>query len=191
MESQYPPLSLQVLFRPHQVAAGVYLATGAIVVGDVTIGADSSVWFNAVIRGDCEAIRIGERSNIQDLAMLHADPGSPCEIGNNVTVGHSAIIHGARVADNVTIGMRSVILNGAQIGENCIVGAGAVVTQGTVVPPGSLVLGTPGRVVRPLRDEEIAYNRYAAEHYVQTAAAFREGQDHASDKPSSTGGASS
>ncbi len=175
MDSSHEKLSLnlQVQFRPDQIAPGVYIAPGAVVVGDVTIGPESSVWFNAVLRGDCEAICIGARTNIQDLAMLHADPGSPCVIGDGVTVGHSAIVHAARVDGNVTVGMRAVILNGAHIGENCIVGAGAVVTQGTIVPPGSMVLGMPARVIRPLREDEIEYNRYAAAHYLATAAAFQ------------------
>jgi carbonic anhydrase/acetyltransferase-like protein (isoleucine patch superfamily) len=143
-----------------------------VVVGDVTIGEQSSVWFNAVVRGDCEAVRIGRRTNVQDLCMLHADPGVPCVVGDGVTIGHSAIVHAATIGDNTTVGMGSIVLNGARIGENSIVAAGAVVTPGTVVPPGSLVVGIPAKVKRPLTPEEIEHNRQSAEHYVEAAEEF-------------------
>jgi carbonic anhydrase/acetyltransferase-like protein (isoleucine patch superfamily) len=165
-------MTIQTQFRPQQIHPSVFLAPGAVVVGDVTIGAAASVWFGAVIRGDCEAISIGERTNIQDGCIVHADPGYPCRIGNGVTVGHGAIVHGAIVADNVTIGMRAVILNGARIGENSLIGAGALVTEGAEIPPGSLVLGMPGKVVRPLHPDEIERIAQSAEHYIQAAAAF-------------------
>jgi carbonic anhydrase/acetyltransferase-like protein (isoleucine patch superfamily) len=160
-------------FRPQQVHHSVYLASGAVVVGDVTIGEDSSVWFNAVLRGDCERIRIGRGTNIQDSCVLHADPGFPCTLGDGVTVGHGAIVHGAIVGDNVTIGMNAVVMNGALVGENSIVAVGAVVTEGTVIPPGSLAVGLPARVKRPLAAEEIERNRWAAEHYMDNARQFR------------------
>jgi carbonic anhydrase/acetyltransferase-like protein (isoleucine patch superfamily) len=160
-------------FRPQQVHESVYLAPGAVVVGDVAIGEDSSVWFNAVLRGDCEQIRVGRRTNIQDGCVLHADPGYPCTLGDGVTVGHGAIVHGAIVGDNVTIGMNAVVMNGAQVGENSIVAVGAVVTEGTVVPPGSLAIGLPAKVKRPLAAEEIEHNRWAAGHYVDNARRFR------------------
>lgn len=160
-------------FRPEQVHPTAFLARGAVVVGDVTIGEGSSVWFNAVVRADCEAVRIGRRTNIQDHCVLHADPGFPCTLGDGVTVGHGAIVHGATVGDNVTIGMGSVVMNGAVVGENSIVGVGAVVTEGTIVPPGSLVLGLPGKVKRATTPEEIERNRRSAEHYVAAAEAFR------------------
>jgi len=161
-------------FRPEQVHATAFLARGAVVVGDVAIGEESSVWFNAVARADCEAVRIGRRTNVQDCCVLHADPGFPCTLGDGVTVGHGAIVHGATVGDNVTIGMGAVVMNGAVVGENSVVGAGALVTEGTVVPAGSLVLGLPGKVVRATTPEEIERNRRAAAHYVAAARAFRE-----------------
>ena len=158
--------------RPEQVHQAAFIAPGAVVVGDVTIGAEASVWFGAVIRGDIESVRIGERTNIQDGCILHADPGFACDVGRGVTVGHAAIVHGATIGDNVTIGMRAVVLNGARIGENSLVGAGALVTEGVEIPPGSLVLGMPGKVVRPLRADEIEHNARSAAHYVAAAKAF-------------------
>lgn len=161
-----------LLFRRELVAADVYLAAGARIVGDVTIGEQSSVWFNAVLRGDAEAIRIGRRTNIQDNCVLHADPGFPCTLGDGVTVGHGAVVHGATVGDNVVVGMHAVVMNGAQVGENSIIAVGAVVTEGTAIPPGSLVMGMPGKVKRPLAPEEIERNRASAAHYVQNAKRF-------------------
>ncbi|HEX3871795.1 MAG TPA: gamma carbonic anhydrase family protein [Pirellulales bacterium] len=143
-------------------------------MGDVAIAEDSSVWFNAVVRADTEAVRIGRGTNVQDNCVLHADPGFPCTVGNGVTIGHSAIVHGATVGDNVTIGMSAVVMNGAQIGRDSIVAAGAVVTEGTVVPAGSLVLGLPAKVKRPLEPHEIEHNRLAAMHYVAMAARYRD-----------------
>lgn len=158
--------------RAEQIAADVFLAAGVRIVGDVTIGAQSSVWFNAVVRGDSEAIRIGRGTNIQDNSVLHADPGFPCLVGDGVTVGHAAVVHGARVGDNVVIGMHAVVMNGADIGRDCLIAVGALLTEGTVVPPGSLVMGLPGKVLRSLTPDEIARNRRSAEHYVATAKAF-------------------
>jgi len=160
-------------FRPEQTHATAFIAAGATVVGDVTLGAESSVWFGAVLRGDTDRIEVGERTNIQDGAILHADAGFPCIIGSGVTVGHRAIVHGATVGNNVTVGMGAIILNGAVIGENSIIGAAALVTEGTQIPPGSLVLGIPGRIKREATAEEIAHNKRSAEHYVKNAAAFR------------------
>jgi len=156
-------------FRKKLVHESVYLAPGARVVGDVTIEEEASVWFNAVLRGDCDKIRIGPRTNIQDNCVLHADLGIPCTLGAGVTVGHGAIVHGARVGDNVVIGMNSVVMNGAEVGENSIVAVGAVVTEGTVIPPGSLVMGVPAKIKRALTPEEIERNRHSAEHYVEAA----------------------
>ncbi len=160
------------LFRPQQIHTSTYIAPGAVVVGDVTIAAEASVWFNAVIRGDCAPIRIGPRSNVQDNAVLHADPGFPCTLGAGVTVGHGAIVHGATVDDNVVVGMKSVVQNGAHVGANSIIGVGAVVIEGMQVPPGTLVLGLPGKVKRLLEPHEIEMNRFAAEHYVENSKAF-------------------
>jgi carbonic anhydrase/acetyltransferase-like protein (isoleucine patch superfamily) len=134
------------------VDQSAFIAAGAVVVGNVTIGERSSVWFNAVLRGDTEALVIGKRTNIQDGCILHADPGYPCAIGNGVTVGHGAIVHGAIIEDDVLVGMRAVVMNGARIGRGSIVATGAVVTEGTQVPPGSLVLGMPAKVVRQVTD---------------------------------------
>jgi len=161
-------------FRPDQVHPTAFIARGAVVVGDVAIGEESSVWFNAVVRADCEAVRIGRRTNVQDNCVLHADPGFPCTLGDGVTVGHGAIVHGATVGDNVTVGMGAVVMNGAVVGADSVVGAGALVTEGTIVPPGSLVLGLPARVVRAATPQEIERNRRAAAHYVAAAQAFRD-----------------
>ena len=165
----------QTEFRPHQVHPSTYLAPSAIVVGDVTLSAECSVWFHASLRGDMEAIFIGAQSNIQEGAIFHADPGFPALIGSGVTIGHGAIVHGARVGNNTVIGMRAVLLNGASIGENSMVGAGALVTEGKSFPPGVLILGSPAKPVRDLTPEEIARNGRAAAVYVQRAQAFRSG----------------
>ena len=166
-------MALRNRFRPELVHPSVYLAPGAVVRGDVTIEEGSSVWFNAVIRGDTTEIRIGPRCNIQDGCVLHADPGFPCTLDAGVTLGHGAIVHGATVGANVVIGMRAVVMNGARIGENSLVGVGAVVTEGTDIPPGSLVLGLPAKVVRTLSDDEIDHNRQTADHYVAAASDYR------------------
>ncbi len=162
----------KITFRSELVDPSAFIAPGAVVVGDVTIGPQSSVWFQAVLRGDCEAIRIGSRSNVQDGAVLHADPGLPCIIGDGVTIGHQAIVHGATVGDNVVVGMGSIVLNGAKIGRDSIIAAGAVVTEGADIPPGSLVMGLPGKVRRAVTPEEIEHNRYAAEHYMENAKRY-------------------
>ncbi|HZZ71008.1 MAG TPA: gamma carbonic anhydrase family protein [Pirellulales bacterium] len=166
-------MSLAIEFRPEGIDPTVFVARGAIVLGDVLIGPRSSVWFNAVIRGDSEAIRIGAGTNIQDGAILHADPGFPCVLGDHVTVGHGAIVHGAQIADEVLIGMRAVVLNGAQIGPHCLIGAGALIPEGFVVPPNSLVLGMPGRVQRALTEADHARIAHAASHYAAAAEAYR------------------
>lgn len=159
-------------FRSEQADPSVYIAPNATVVGDVTLCAEASVWFTAVLRGDVERIVVGPRSNIQDGAILHADAGVPCVIDAGVTVGHRAIVHGATVGRNTTIGMGAIVLNGAIIGEDCIVGAGAVVTEGALIPPGSLVLGIPARVKRTLTAEEIAHNEASANHYAHLAKRY-------------------
>lgn len=163
-------------FRPEQAHPSAYIAPGAVVVGDVTLAEDCSVWFNAVIRGDVEAIRIGKRTNVQDGAILHADRGLPCVLGDDVTVGHGAVVHGALVADRVIVGIKSVVLNGAKIGEDSVIAAGAVVTEGTEVPPGSLVMGVPGKVRGQISDEHRERIRHAAAHYVDNAQRFRAGE---------------
>jgi carbonic anhydrase/acetyltransferase-like protein (isoleucine patch superfamily) len=162
-------------FRPEQVHASVFVAQGAVIVGDVHLDEKASVWFGAVLRGDTEPIRIGAGTNIQDGAILHVDPGFPLSVGRDVTVGHGAVIHGAQVGDNTLIGIRSVLLNGVVVGENCIVGACSLLTQGKVFPPGMLIMGTPAKVVRPLTPEEIAQNRISAQTYVSRAQSFLRG----------------
>lgn len=145
----------------------VFKADGCQIVGDVTIGKQSSVWYNAVIRADTDRIIIGEATNIQDNCVLHVDAGHPLTVGNGVTVGHSAILHGCTIGDNTLIGMGSIILNDAVIGRDCIIGAGTLVTQKKTIPDGSLVYGNPAKVVRALTEEEIASNRHSAEEYVE------------------------
>jgi carbonic anhydrase/acetyltransferase-like protein (isoleucine patch superfamily) len=155
----------------------VFIARGAIVLGQVQLGKDASVWYNAVIRGDCEQISIGEATNIQDLSMVHADPGYPCVVGSRVTVGHRVILHGCTVEDDCLIGMGAILLNRVRVGKGSIVGAGAVLLEGTEVPPGSLIVGNPGRVVRPV-DEVLAgrvdqsWRHYVAEAQRHRAGAF-------------------
>lgn len=159
-------------YRDELVHPSVFLADGAVVVGDVTLEEEVSVWFNAVLRGDCAPIRVGAQSNIQDGCILHADPGFPCTLGRGVTVGHAAIVHGATIGDNVVVGMKAVVQNGAKVGDNCIIAVGAVVTEGAEIPAGSLVMGLPGKVKRPLLDAELEMNRVSAAHYVENAKTF-------------------
>jgi len=143
-----------------------FISPHAYVHGTVSIGADSSVWPMVVIRGDKGVIAIGERTNIQDGCILHADPDAYLTIGNNVTIGHGAIVHGCTVADEVLIGMGAVILNYAQIGTGCLIAARALVTEGMQVPPNSVVMGIPGRI-KPLRDDQLARIRRNAQSYVE------------------------
>ena len=152
--------------QKQQIASTARVARGAVLVGEVTLGEESSVWYSAVVRADNAPIVIGARSNIQDCCVLHVDEGHPIQIGDGVTVGHGAILHGCTIGDNSLIGMGAVVLNGAQIGKNCIIGASALVTQGMQVPDGSMLLGVPAKVRRPLTEEEIESNRRAAEEYI-------------------------
>lgn len=163
---------LRVNHEHELVDESAFLADNATVVGYVTIGAKSSVWFGAVIRGDSEAVTIGDRSNVQDLCVLHADPGSPCQIGDDVTIGHAAVVHGAKVENGAMIGIRAVILNGAVIGEGALVAAGALVTEGTHVPAGHLAVGVPAKVLKELSPEQKARVAHASEHYVQAAKQY-------------------
>lgn len=150
-----------------------WIAPNAIVVGRVKIGAQSSVWFNVTIRGDVDDITIGERTNIQDGTVIHVDKDFPTTIGNNVTVGHNAILHGCTVEDEALIGIGSIVLNGAVIQTKAMVGAGAVVPPGMVVPSGSVVMGMPAKVRRELTEDEKAHLWDNADHYVQNAIRFR------------------
>jgi carbonic anhydrase/acetyltransferase-like protein (isoleucine patch superfamily) len=155
-----------------QLGEAAYVAPGAAVIGRVVLGARASVWFGAVLRGDNDPITIGDESNIQDGAMIHADPGVPTTIGREVTVGHHAIVHGASVGDRSLIGMGATLLNRAVIGADSIVGANALVTEGKVFPDGSLIVGAPARLVRPLTEAEIAGLRLSAATYVANARRY-------------------
>ena len=152
---------------PQLPAPGRYfVADNATVLGRVMLGEDVGIWFNAVVRGDVEDIVIGARTNIQDNCVLHADAGSPLHVGEGVTVGHQATVHGCTVGDNSLIGIQAVVLNGAKIGRNCIIGANALIAEGKEIPDNSLVLGAPGRVKRELTTEELEGLRHSATHYV-------------------------
>ncbi|WP_425614907.1 gamma carbonic anhydrase family protein [Anatilimnocola sp. NA78] len=166
---------MQTRFRPELVHDTAFIAAGAVVIGDVRLSENCSVWFSAVIRGDTEAIRIGAGTNVQDGCILHADPGKPCVLGERVTLGHGAIVHGATVEDDCLIGMRAVVMNGAKIGRGSIVGVGAVVMENTEIPPGSIVLGVPARVLRAATEKDFAKIKHAAEHYVAAAKMFKQG----------------
>lgn len=153
--------------RPSLPENGAYwIAPTASVIGDVTLGADSSVWFGAVIRGDNERIVVGPRTNIQDNSVLHTDAGVPMTIGADVTVGHMAMIHGAEIGEGSLIGIGAILLNGCKIGRGCIVGAGALVTEGKEIPDYSLVVGSPARVIREVTAEERTGLMASARHYV-------------------------
>ena len=163
---------------PELPAEGSYwIAPTATVIGKVRIGAGVGIWFGAVVRGDGEPIVVGEDTNLQEHVVVHTDPGFPATIGKGCTLGHRAIVHGATVGDNVLIGMGAIVLNGATIGEKSLVGAGAVGPEGREIPPGSLVLGTPGKVVRMLSADEIARNQASAAHYVANWRRFAAGLD--------------
>ena len=149
------------------VDASAYVDQSAQVIGDVVIGAESSVWMNVVIRGDVNGIRIGSRTNIQDLTMVHVMRGThPTVIGDEVTVGHSAVIHGCTIQDRVLVGMAALLLNGVTVGHDSVIAAGTLVTEGTDIPPRSLVMGRPGKVKRELTGEEVAEIRWYADAYV-------------------------
>ena len=158
-----------------RIAESAWIADSGQVMGNVDIAEDASVWFGAVIRGDTEVIRIGQRSNIQDGSVLHADVGKPLTIGNDVTVGHKVMLHGCTIGDGSLIGIGAVVLNGAKIGKGCIVGAGALVTEGKEFPDGSMILGSPAKVVRPLTAEQQQGLVMSAVHYVENARRFRAG----------------
>lgn len=157
------------------LADNAWVAPSADVIGDVQLGPDVSIWFGAVIRGDNTPIVVGARSNIQDGAMCHSDPGAPLTIGEDCTVGHHAILHGCTIGDSVLIGMGAVLLNRAKIGAGSIVGAGALVTEGKVFPPGSLIVGSPARAVRALDENAQAMLRASAGHYVANGQKYAAG----------------
>lgn len=159
--------------RQPQLADSVWLADSAHIIGDVRLAADVSIWFNAVLRGDNEPIVLGDGSNVQDGCVLHTDPGAPLTVGKWVTVGHKAILHGCTVGDESLVGMGAVVLNHAVIGRYCLVGAGALVTEGKTFPDGSLIVGSPARVVRQLAPEQMAALRHSAQKYIENARRYR------------------
>ena len=150
-----------------------FIAPSADVIGWVILENNASIWFNAVLRGDNEPIRIGENSNIQDGAVLHTDPGAPLTVGNNVTVGHKVMLHGCTISDGCLIGINSVILNHAVIGRNCLIGANSLITEGKVIPDNSLVMGSPGKVVRTLSEAEIAAIHGSPARYVENMLRYK------------------
>jgi carbonic anhydrase/acetyltransferase-like protein (isoleucine patch superfamily) len=156
-----------------QMADSAWVADSAEVMGDVVLGEEVSLWFGVVARGDTAAIRIGAQTNIQDLSVLHADVGMPLTIGSGVTVGHKAMLHGCTVGDDSLIGIGAVVLNGAKIGKGCLVGAGSLVTEGKEFPDGSMIMGTPAKVVRQLTPEQLQGLRDSARHYVANAQRFK------------------
>ena len=158
-----------------QIADSAWVADNAQVMGDVHMAADSSVWFSSVVRGDTATIRIGEGTNIQDGSVLHADEGTPLTIGKHVTVGHMVQLHGCTIGDESLIGIGAIVLNGAKIGNNCLVGAGSLVTEGKEFADGSMILGSPAKVVRQLTPEQIEGLRRSAQHYVNNKNRFKAG----------------
>ena len=151
-----------------------WIAPGAQVIGTVIFENNASVWFNAVVRGDDDIITLGENSQVQDGCVLHADPGFPVTLGRGVSVGHLSMLHGCTVGDGTLIGIKSVILNGAKIGKNCVIGANSLIPENKVIPDGSMVMGSPGRVVRALRPEEIKYFNENADYYVERFKRYKQ-----------------
>lgn len=158
-----------------RIADSAWVADSAQVMGNVELAEDVSIWFGVVIRGDTETIRIGRRTNIQDMSVLHADIGMPLTLGEDVTVGHQVMLHGCTIGDGSLIGIGAVVLNGAKIGKNCLVGAGSLVTEGKEFPDGSMILGSPAKVVRQLTPEQLQGLRLGAQLYVGNARRFRAG----------------
>jgi gamma-carbonic anhydrase len=155
------------------IPASCFIEETGLVIGDVVMGEQCSVWFHAVIRGDVHSIRLGNRTNVQDLCMLHVTHDTyPLVIGDDVTIGHSVVLHGCTVKDRVLIGMGAIIMDGAVIGEDSVVGASALVTEGTIVPPKSLILGTPAKVKRPVTEKELQWIRESSENYVKYAGQY-------------------
>ena len=155
------------------IPTSCFIEATAVLIGDVVMGEDCSVWFNTVIRGDVHYIRIGNRTNVQDLCMLHVTHDThPLTIGNNVTIGHHVVLHGCTIQDRVLVGMGAIIMDGAVIGEDSVVGAGALVVEGTIVPPKSLILGSPAKVKRPVTEKELAWIKESAENYVKYARRY-------------------
>lgn len=158
------------------IADTAFIEDTAVIVGDVVIEADSSVWFHSVVRGDVNYIRIGRRTNVQDLSLLHVTHDTyPLILGDDVTVGHHVVLHGCTIQNRVLIGMGAVLMDGVVVGDDCIIGAGALVTEHTKIPPGSLVIGSPARVKRPLREAELSWLKESARNYVRYARDYMTG----------------
>ncbi|MCA1958545.1 MAG: gamma carbonic anhydrase family protein [Nitrospira sp.] len=156
-----------------KIPKSCFIEETAVVIGDVVMGEECSVWFHTVIRGDVNYIRIGDRTNVQDLSMLHVTHDThPLVIGSEVTIGHHVVLHGCTIQDRVLVGMGAIVMDGAVIGEGSIVGAGALVTEGTIVPPKSLILGSPAKVKRPVTDKELAWIKESADNYVRYARIY-------------------
>ena len=160
--------------RRVEMRGDYYVADNAAVIGSVVLGHEASVWFNSVVRGDNDVIAIGDGTNVQDSAVLHVDEGFPLTLGTNVSVGHHAMLHGCTVEDGALVGINAVVLNNAVIGRGSLVGAGALIAEGKVIPERSLVVGSPGRIVRTLTEEDAAGIERIARHYVQKARSYRE-----------------
>ncbi len=155
------------------IPKSAFIEETAVVIGDVVIGEESSVWFHAVVRGDVHYIHIGSRTNVQDLSILHVTHDAhPLTIGNDVTIGHHVVLHGCTIKDRVLIGMGAIIMDGAVIGEDCIVGAGALVTERMIVPPKSLIFGSPAIVKRPVTEQELAWIKESAQNYIEYARQY-------------------
>lgn len=151
------------------VKESVFIAPGAVVLGEVSLGENVSVWYNATVRADRASVTVGSGSNIQDNSVVHVEEGYPVEIGENVTIGHGAIVHGCVVGDNTLVGMGAILMNGSRIGKNCVIAAGAIVTGGTEIPDNSLVIGAPGRIIRQVTPEQTEENRRNARLYAEEA----------------------
>ena len=156
-----------------KISQNAFVAKNATVIGDVTVEDDANIWFGAAIRGDMDSIDIGRGSNVQDNAVVHVDSGFPVTIGENVTVGHGAIIHGCTVGNNVLVGMGAIILNGAKIGDNCIIGAGATVTQNKEIPSNSMLVGCPAKVIREVDAKGAESNRQNALRYIEEGKEYK------------------
>lgn len=166
---------MKLSFEDRRIACkgDYWIAPNAVVIGSVVLEANASIWFGCVVRGDDDTITIGENSQIQDGCVLHVDPGFPLTIGSNVSVGHMVMLHGCTIGDGTLIGIKSVILNGAKVGKNCLIGANSLIAEGKEIPDGSLVVGSPGRVVRQLSEAEIREINSFADHYVQQYKRYR------------------
>jgi len=163
---------IEILKKPIEQGNGCFIASNATAIGRVKLGDQVSLWFGAVLRGDTDRIEVGDRSNIQDNAVLHADPGDPCLLGHDCVVGHGAVVHGAVLQDHVLVGMNAVVLNRATVGRGSIIGANALVPQGMDIPPFSLVLGTPAKVVKTLGPESVDRIHRNAQEYVERAQSY-------------------